>query len=316
MYKVLPDFDIELGQQDRQSPVSDRAFEDNLTPSPITGSDRVIQILLFIFSLGWLRVLILIVVSCVELILLIPVLIFYENPGVLKYVRPVVSVFMRVYMRIMYFCMGIYSIRRRGDIDKSARACAFNHQSLFDGPLLWMFHPFLVIGMIELKKIPLINRLLIAAPSVFVDRVKTEGLSAIMKSLLEDHSGMPLALAPEGKTTKGHFMLSFRTGGFLSKELIQPVTIRYHMYGAFGGATYAWIVGGFKEWLWRVFCVPFSIVEIHYLPVLEGEKYFSGTPKERALECQLIMANDLGVLASDRTAHGLIKQSVEKAKIE
>jgi 1-acyl-sn-glycerol-3-phosphate acyltransferase len=231
---------------------------------------------------------------------MIPVFIWCDYEPVCCWLRTPGINLTRVYIRCLYFCFGVFWITRDGDIDREARVTFFNHQTIIDGPLIYMFRPFLVIGMAKLRNVPLFGRILIGAQSVFVDRTKSEGQAAEMKKIMEDDSRMALAMSPEGKTTLGDFMLAFRTGGFLAAKPAQPVTIRYEMYGAFGGATIAWIVGGFREWIWRVMCTPFIIARVHFLPVLKGDEYYRMTPQERALTCQLAMANDLGVLATNR----------------
>lgn len=307
MIRSLPDYDPSLGHQTKQSSITDEQLQAGITPVKSTPIERVIQVLLFIFGLGWLRLILIVVSTVVYTVLMLPVVIFAAHPRIIDYFRVPGYLLSRIYIRCCAFCFGVFWIRRRGEVSKKARVSIFNHQSIIDGPLMFIYKPFCVIGMAELRKVPIFGAILLASDAVFVDRSKSDGQAAMMKELMEDESRMPLAMAPEGKTTKGHFLLDFRTGGFLSSKPIQPVTIRYHEVCAFAGTGHMWIVGGFFEFLWRTMCCPFCVVDLHYLPVLDDPEFLALPPKEKALKCQLMMANDLCVLASDRNSRDLLQ---------
>jgi 1-acyl-sn-glycerol-3-phosphate acyltransferase len=314
MPRLLPSFDPSLQSQTAQSSVTEEEFQAGITPEKCTITDRIIQILLFVFCLGWVRLILLIVVNLTYFALMIPVLIWADYEPICQYLRTPGITLTRVYIRCLYFCFGIFWIKREGEIDESARASFFNHQSIIDGPLLYMYRPFIVIGMAKLKRVPVFGKILIGSQAVFVDRAKSEGQSTIMMKIMEDDRRMSLAMAPEGKTTLGRYLLQFRTGGFLAAKPVQPVTIRYYMYGAFAKTTLSWVVGGIREWLWRVLCTPCVVAHIRYLPVLKGDEYFPMTPKDRALKCQLVMANSLGVRAIDRDSKSIFTAADQKGE--
>jgi 1-acyl-sn-glycerol-3-phosphate acyltransferase len=314
MNRNLPHEDPSLRQQTAQSTLTDEQFTAAITPDKCTRADRIFQVFSFIFLFGWLRLILFIIVNLVYIIVMIPVVVFCRYEPIVKYLRNPAFQFTRFYIRGFVFCLGVFWIRRTGKIDYSARATIFNHNSIIDGPILYIYRPFLVIVMKELEKVPVFGAILVAAESVFVDRSKQEGQAARMKAAMNEPTRMSLAVAPEGKTTRGHFMLAFRTGGFLTEQPVQPVTIRYRLKFAFGKTTLCWVVGGFKEWIWRSLCTPAVIVEIHYLPTLQGDEFQALPPKEKALRCQLMMANDLGVLASNRDNRGSFPPASEDKK--
>lgn len=306
--KCIPTFNPSLQDQKCQTDISDESFELEMTPIPSTRFERFVQFCMFFLFFGWLRVILLVVVIIVYAILMCPLMLFHSNKRFVKIFGVIGYGLSRLAIRCVVFCFGVFWIDRKGDEDYTTRLMMFNHQCIFDGPLLYITRPFVVIGMLALRKVPLFGAILIAAESVFIDRSKSEGQAQIMTKAIQDHSTKPVAMAPEGKTTKGTFMLDFRTGGFLHSERIQPVTIRYKSFGAVAGTGLVWTVGGFKEFLWRAMCCPGTIVEMHYLPVLGGDEWNALSAKEKALKCQLLMANDLGVLASSRNSRDLFKK--------
>ena len=307
MNRPVPAYDPSLNHQEKQSEISDELLKFGITAVKSTPIDRVIQTILFVLGFGWLRLVLLIVVSVIYFILMMPVVIFVERPKVIEYLWDFGYFLSRVYIRCCAFCLGVVWINTKGKIDKRARVSVYNHQSVIDGPLLFIYRPFQVICMAESRQIPIFGPILVASKAVFVDRSKREGQAAMMRDLIEDESRMPLVMAPEGKTTRGLFLLDFRTGGFLSSKPIQPVTIRYNEKFAFAGTGHIWIVGGFLEFIWRTLSCPFCTVDIHYLPVLEGEEFLSLHPRERAKKCQLLMANDLCTLATNRNTRDFMK---------
>lgn len=312
MIKLFPDYDPSLKNQVKQTHVSDEDLKNAITPVKSTLKERIIQVLLFIVFGGWIRLLTLIVATLAFFLLMFPIVLMKHH--IIPPVRVYGFMVARIYIRIVAWCLGISWVKRKGKRDPKARVYFFNHQSLLDGPLIWVYKPFRVVSTSGVKKVPFFGSILEAADTFFVDRSQSEGQSKIMSSLIEDKGSLALAMAPEGKTTKGHFMLDFRTGGFLTKQPFQPVTLRYHEFLAFAGVGHSWAVGGMLEFVWRTLCTPFTLVELHYLPLVEDEETLNLPPKEKALKCQLMMANDLGLLASDRSSRDIFTGSNADAK--
>lgn len=300
MIKRFPDYDPSLKNQKEQTHVTDEELKDAITPVKCTTKERLIQLLLFILGFGWLRLIALIVASLAFFLLMFPIVLMKHH--ITTPVRIYGFTVARIYIRIVAWCLGVSWVKRVGKRDPRARVSFFNHQSVLDGPIIWVYKPFRVVGTAGLKKVPFFGSILEAADTFFVDRSQSGGQAKIMSDLIEDKDSLPLAMAPEGKTTKGHFMLDFRTGGFLTKQPYQPVTLRYHEFFAFAGVGHSWAVGGLLEFFWRTLCTPLCFVEMHYLPLVEDEETLNLPAKEKARKCQLMMANDLGLLASDRSS--------------
>lgn len=304
MIKLTPVFDPKYSNQTELSDVTEEEFSANLNPTKCSTRDRVIQVLLFIFGLGWLRLLLLIPVTLIYAVVISILLALQSNPFFLSLGIKITQ----IYFRVAFFCLGLFWITKKGHIDDRTRCFLFNHQTVIDGPLIYIFKQFTVIGMAELKNKPLVGRILTANGTVFVDRSKSEGTAKVLTDYLESDRPSPMALSPEGKTTKGDFLLQFRTGSFIAKVPLQIVTIRYRQYFAFGQTGVAWLVGGMKEWLIRMLCMPFFTCELEFHDVMDSEEFMNSDPKTKAHQCNLIMANKLCVKASNRSTRDFMKK--------
>lgn len=282
--------------------VSDDEFINNCrNEKKVTAAERVLQAITFIIGFGWLRLALLLIVLSIYIMILSPMLLLAYFPQCLPVLKPVGFLISRVFIRICLFCLGVLWIRVEGKCDKKARVLVYNHQSLLDGPSLWFFEPFTVIVMSEMLKVPFFGRILIGADSVFIDRKRQTGASALITNRINDVGKMKVAVSPEGKTTKGKFLLKFHTGSFLTEKPIQPVALSYSHYMCWGGSGVTWLVGGFIEWLWECLSCPLCIMNIKYLETQQGEEFNKLTPREKADKCQLMIANTLGVKASNRS---------------
>ena len=107
-----------------------------------------------------------------------------------------------------------------------------NHQSNMDIAIIWGFidKPKGFIAKKELKKLPLINKWITLAGSIYLDRENPrksmEGILEGIKTLKNGHS---LVVFPEGTRSRGDKMGEFKSGSFKlatkSKVPIVPLTI-------------------------------------------------------------------------------------------
>lgn len=230
-----------------------------------------------------------------------PVLVFYKRPAIIKKLT-VPGIFVtRVYFRFLFFFLGVYRIKKTGSLDPKTRCIIFNHHTLIDGLLIYMYHPFKVIGIEKLGRDPIVGEILTAAGSIFIDRSKHGGVSHVITEYLSKKRDQPLAIAPEGRTEKGLFMLQFRTGAFIADAPIQPVTLSFKNFLPYGRTGIIWTYAQPFEWIFRVLSMPGCSVQIDFLPVIDNAEFYAKQPMEKALYCNLLMANHLGVKASDRS---------------
>jgi len=306
----LPYDDPQMHEQTELSTISQEEFDRGIKPEKSSRMDRVFETIQFIIGFGWLRLIVLFLLTIIYLILEIPCMITCYNRKICDIIIPFGIWIARLYIRALLFCFGVYHIKINGEIDPNAKACVFNHQTIFDGPMIYVYRVFTVISMAEILKVPFFGRILVAANSLFIDRSKNSGASEGIKNLMLDDSKF-VGLSPEGKTTKGLYLLKFHTGGFLTDKPIQPVAIRYKTYFTFGKSGFSWVAGGFKEFVWRCFSTTFGVAEINFLPTIHYDEMQDKTPEEKALVCELKIANFLGVKATNRSNREIYKKKVE-----
>jgi 1-acyl-sn-glycerol-3-phosphate acyltransferase len=147
-----------------------------------------------------------------------------------------------------------------------------------------------------------------AAETVFIDRSKKDGNSQIISRALENPKLPPLAVAPEGKISNGDYMFRFRTGTFLTDQVLQPITIRYSHFLPVAGITPNSLLANDLDWFWLCFCCPWASAELVYLEPILSEHLAGKTPQERADMAQLQIANALGTLASARSSRELFEK--------
>ena len=312
--KCLPRNCEELKHQTQLSSISDQEFYAAYAPTKFSFCDRFIQLLLFIFGLGWLRFVLLFVVTVVFIVVMTPAHVFFLHPKMLKLFYKPGTYIAQKYIRALCFLFGIWYIHVEGKIDKATRGFLYNHSSILDGPMIFIYAPFTIIGTLGIKDVPVFGQIAQANGAAFIDRTKTQGNSSIIKMVMEDHSKLPASIAPEGKISNGDILFKFRTGSFLTNEQIQPVAIRYNWIFAWGGATHNWVVDGFFEWVWLALCVPFASVTITFLDPITPAQQEGKTPAEKAEMVQLMLANHFGTLAIDRTSKEIFQKPSHEKK--
>lgn len=297
----VPLYNEKYKHQTKLSSVTDDEFEDNDAAYKSTFTDRLIQLAFFIIFFGWLRIILIGILTAIYLVLMSPIILLAYQESIVHHITPFGILITQIYFRLVFFLCGLYRIRIRGKVDKRAKLFLFNHSSNFEGPIIYLFRPFIVICMAELKKAPIIGPILTAVNAVFVDRSIQGGTSKVITNYLNSKNEEPMALAPEGRCTKGHFLLEYRTGSFIANVPIQPVTVRYTHFLPYGKTGVVWTHGHLIEWIIRLICMPGCIVDVHFMPVVDSKDFYSKTPAEKALYCNLLMANDLCTMASDRS---------------
>ncbi|OHT13954.1 Acyltransferase family protein [Tritrichomonas foetus] len=307
----IPPRNPSFTRQEKLSPVSDELFKEAITGEELTDKDFYVQLFMFIFGFGWIRIIILLFATIIFVPLIAPLPMFYNKRKFINFYMPFAEFMTRIYVRIMLFTLGVSWVRIHGKRDRKVRGLAYNHTSLIDGPLVFIYHPFTPVITIGVRKIPVIGRLLESGETIWIDRQKTEGNSKLIVNRMHDHNTNPVAVAPEGKITNGKMMFKFRTGQFLTDEPIQPISLRYTNYFSFAKTNFNFTRPSVKEFLWLCLCIPFGVIDLTFLPTLSHEVMKDRTPEERAEICQLEIANDLGVLAGSRTSKELfIKKSI------
>jgi 1-acyl-sn-glycerol-3-phosphate acyltransferase len=297
LFDFVPRDEPSLHSQSTQTHVTDAEFEAAFAPIPVTFSQRILQILFFV-TLGWIRLVLLLVFNCVFLLIHQPFIPFSKQGSLCQWVAMRIGA---VYGRFMLFFLGLLWVRVKGKPDPKTRQFCYNHTSPFDGPLFYTQEVSTLAMMASIRKVPAYGRILASSSPLFIDRSSQCGNAERMKEGLLDKKRPPLALAPEAKLSNGTVVYKFRTGGFLSEEQFQPVTIRYYRLLPFVGCTTSWLCPTVWEFFWNLFAAPGFIAEVTFLDPVTPEEQKGKTPEEKAAMAQLAIANSLGTLAIDRS---------------
>jgi len=106
-----------------------------------------------------------------------------------------------------------------------------------------------------------------------------------------NHDLNPILIFPEGTTTNGESLISFRSGAFISGAPVKPVTIRYPP----GNFSPAWESIGALYHMFRVFSQWSNACEVEWLPVYYPNEQEKKDPKLYAENVRTAMANALHV---------------------
>lgn len=124
-------------------------------------------------------------------------------------------------------------------------AVVCNHLSYLDILLMGAAHPFMMVAKTEVRSWPLLGWMTTQSGTVYVQRgghpATYPGVNAAMAHAFR--SGLPVLFFPEGTTTDGSEVLSFRRGLFHSvlrdNVQVQTAALRYELSCDEAGATVA-----------------------------------------------------------------------------
>lgn len=214
-------------------------------------------------------------------------------------------------IRIVLFCFGISYIKIEGYFDERARFIIVNHIGYLEPFILLLFHDLCYPMNSNLYSSPIIKVLLecldvIYLPSEPKERESQEIVKKKRKKLVmeaaDDLSKPPLLIFPEGLYSKtcGDILMKFNQTAFMTPYYIQPVVLRFTMFGVPEGLnSYAYKGESIFNYLFRLFTMPVSYLSINLLPPTALGKSEDMDIEKFANETQLTMANAIGIMAVD-----------------
>ncbi|KAH0788661.1 Acyltransferase family protein [Histomonas meleagridis] len=216
--------------------------------------------------------------------------------------------------RVFLFLLGIYRINFHGQPDSDCRFILSNHACFFDG---WLFLPLLPrpLDKKELLSLPCFKEMWHVFDGITVDRTKSCGMTHVLIERASDSSNPMIQMFPEGATTNGEYMLRFHLGAFLSDLPLQPVAIRYTLWGIPNNvANISFFHNYPKQWI-AFLGIPAITVDITFLETHSMKQHMDITPRQFADQFSLYIANFLGVPVLDMTSSAIYKQN-QKIKAE
>ena len=216
-------------------------------------------------------------------------------------------------IRVIMFTFGIYKINYHGKIDPDARFLVPNHVCFFDG---WLFLPFgpIPLGKKEILNIPFAKEIAEAFQGIPVDRSHPSGTTQKLIQIASDSSKPIISIFPEGASTSGDYMFRFHLGAFLSDLPVQPVTIRYKIWGTTRSLS---TISFFHHQLYYLLVflgIPGITVDITFLESVSIKQMENHDPRVFADHVALKIGNTLGVKVISLTTSAIFKNNERQSK--
>jgi lysophosphatidylcholine acyltransferase/lyso-PAF acetyltransferase len=205
--------------------------------------------------------------------------------------------------RILLAILGIVQINYHEKVDPDARFLVSNHLCFFDR---WLFLPLLPrpLDKKEILAFPGIRAAFGVFNGITVDRTRSTGMTKVLIKAASDMTAPVLQVFPEGTQTNGEFLMRFHMGSFLSDLPVQPVAIRYNLWGTsrrFSNISYF-----HRTWDWMAFLnIPFMTVDVTFLPACSLKAYDEGDPRRFADAVSLAIGECLGIPVMDISSNAL-----------
>ncbi|KAJ6237106.1 lysophosphatidylcholine acyltransferase 1 [Anaeramoeba flamelloides] len=241
-------------------------------------SEKIRMILLFIFTLGWVRIILQIIWHFIlaETLRLFVLGADHQKPYS-KTRRRIIVFWSRLWSRIMMFTLGFWWIKEKGkeNLKKfqkqtKKRIIVSNHQTLIDIPLLHSLIGCSFLSKGSVKKAPFIGITNTITQGMYMYRnVKNSLLIDQLKKRYENDDYVPLCIFAEGTTTNGEGVITFRKGAFETGYTIHPVRVEYK-----GGFPFKFTQTCFTHQsllflILSIFANPINYVEVTYLEPYE-----------------------------------------------
>ena len=225
------------------------------------------------------------------------------------------------FLRLFLFSLGYMYVETEGRVDRQARLVVCNHLGMVEPFILCLATRGSPVSRLENAKIPFLGALARTMQCIFVDRSDPDSRRKVAAEILERATQRrwrrPVFLFPEGTTTNGRSVITFKVGAFAPRLPVQPVIVDYpHSPGGFHPA---WVVAGpsLPEIMLRMMCQPYNRAVVKFLPAvkpLPHEQDARVSPKVFAARVQRIMAAALGVKATDHSYEDVVLHT-EAAKV-
>jgi 1-acyl-sn-glycerol-3-phosphate acyltransferase len=128
-----------------------------------------------------------------------------------------------------------------------------------------------------------------------VDRTKSCGLTKELIANALDTSRPKIMILPEGASTSGDYMLRFHLGAFLTDLPVQPVTLRYTLWGTSRKISNISFFHNYKNHILAFLSIPFITLDFTFLEPMNIKSDGENDPRKFADNVSLRIANTLGV---------------------
>ncbi|XP_029423220.1 lysophospholipid acyltransferase LPCAT4 isoform X3 [Nannospalax galili] len=206
--------------------------------------------------------------------------------------------------RLLFFLLGFLRIRVRGQRASCLEApvlVAAPHSTFFDPIVLLPCDLPKVVSRAENLSVPVIGALLRFNQAILVSRhdpaSRRRVVEEVRRRATSGGKWPQVLFFPEGTCSNKKALLKFKPGAFISGVPVQPVLIRYP--NSLDTTSWAWRGPGVLKVLWLTASQPCSIVEVEFLPVYQPSPEESKDPTLYANSVQRVMAQALGIPATE-----------------
>ncbi|XP_024423431.1 lysophospholipid acyltransferase LPCAT4 isoform X1 [Desmodus rotundus] len=206
--------------------------------------------------------------------------------------------------RLLFFLLGFLRIRVRGQRASRLQApvlVAAPHSTFFDPIVLLPCDLPKVVSRAENLSVPVIGALLRFNQAILVSRhdpaSRRRVVEEVRRRATSGGKWPQVLFFPEGTCSNKKALLKFKPGAFIAGVPVQPVLIRYP--NSLDTTSWAWRGPGVLKVLWLTASQPCSIVEVEFLPVYHPSPEESRDPTLFANNVQRVMAQALGIPATE-----------------
>nr|XP_058149828.1 lysophospholipid acyltransferase LPCAT4 isoform X2 [Dasypus novemcinctus] len=206
--------------------------------------------------------------------------------------------------RLLFFLLGFLRIRVRGQRASRLQApvlVAAPHSTFFDPIVLLPCDLPKVVSRAENLSVPVIGALLRFNQAILVSRhdpaSRRRVVEEVRRRATSGGKWPQVLFFPEGTCSNKKALLKFKPGAFIAGVPVQPVLIRYP--NSLDTTSWAWRGPGVLKVLWLTASQPCSIVDVEFLPVYHPSPEESRDPTLYANNVQRVMAQALGIPATE-----------------
>lgn len=216
--------------------------------------------------------------------------------------------------RAAFIFLGFFWVKvkgRRANLKEAPMLVVAPHSGFLDMMVVCTTQLATVVSRSENASLPVIGALLEFNQAVLVSRKDPESRKKAVTQLTERLTSKgywpQMLMFPEGTTTNGKSLIKFKPGAFLAGVPVQPVLLRYPNKVD----TVRWTYKGtsWLEALWHTTSQLYTNMTVEFLPVYNPSEEEKNNPGLYADNVQKLMANALGVPATDYVMEGRVPVS-------
>lgn len=213
---------------------------------------------------------------------------------------------LRFFGRCIAFSFGFHHIKKFGVRAKRSEATIFvaaPHSTFFDVFVYYVLGLPAVVSKADNAKIPIIGRLIKSVQPIFTDRTDQKNKSNTITEIIfrsNPTSDWPQVLIfPEGTTTNGSSLITFKPGAFIPGLTVQPVCVNF--CNRLDTIRWTWEGPSAFKAIFYTLCQFNNNLEITYLPVYTPNDAEKRDPQLFARNVREKMSDELQVLTTNHT---------------